>query len=170
MSKNSVRSIRSSNTSEVVAPSRSSISVSARTLKTVFSRIPDGGGYVQDALRRDAERVRRIVAQGAIVRVCGSRAMARCVAETLDAAWGKYAEVDKHRTLYLYQNVRIHLDEVVNLGRFIEFEAVIQLEDEQQLAHENLKRLMNLFQIEDGDLVELSYGDIMRNEIYRLGR
>jgi adenylate cyclase class IV len=92
------------------------------------------------------------------------------LAETLDAAWGKYAEVDKHRMLYLYQNVRIHLDEVVNLGRFIEFEAVIEREDDQQPAHENLKRLMNLFQIEDGDLVELSYGDIMRNEIYRLGR
>jgi predicted adenylyl cyclase CyaB len=92
------------------------------------------------------------------------------LAETLDAAWGKYAEVDKHRILYIYQNVRIHLDEVVNLGRFIEFEAMIQLEDEQQLAHDNLKRLMNLFQIEDGDLVELSYGDMMRNEVYRLGR
>jgi adenylate cyclase class IV len=93
------------------------------------------------------------------------------LAETLDAAWGKYAEVDKHRSLYLYQNnVRIHLDEVVNLGRFIEFEAMIQLEDDQQAAHDTLKRLMNLFQIEDSDLVELSYGDIMRNELYRLGR
>lgn len=92
------------------------------------------------------------------------------LAETLDAAWGKYAEVDKHRTLYLYQNIRIHLDEVVNLGRFIEFEAMLEREDDQQLAHDNLKRLMNLFQIEDGDLVENSYGDIMRNEIYRLGR
>ena len=54
------------------------------TLQTVFSRVPDGGGYVQDALRRDAERVRSLVAQGAIVRVCGSRAMAHGVAETLD--------------------------------------------------------------------------------------
>ncbi|MDI1339445.1 PepSY domain-containing protein [Polaromonas sp.] len=54
------------------------------TLQTVFSRVPDGGGYVQDALRRDAERVRNLLAQGAIVRVCGSRAMARGVAETLD--------------------------------------------------------------------------------------
>ena len=54
------------------------------TLQTVFSRIPDGGGYVQDALRRDAERVRGIVAKDAIVRVCGSRAMAHGVAETLD--------------------------------------------------------------------------------------
>ncbi|MDP2020259.1 MAG: FAD-binding oxidoreductase, partial [Hydrogenophaga sp.] len=54
------------------------------TLETVFSRVPDGGGYVQDALRRDAERVRGLVAQGAVVRVCGSRAMAQGVAETLD--------------------------------------------------------------------------------------
>lgn len=54
------------------------------TLQTIFSRVPEGG-YVQDALRRDAERVRGLVAQGAIVRVCGSRAMAQGVAETLDA-------------------------------------------------------------------------------------
>ncbi|UCU97387.1 PepSY domain-containing protein [Acidovorax radicis] len=55
------------------------------TLQTAFSRVPDGGGYVQDALRRDAERVRDLVAQGAIVRVCGSRAMAQGVAEALDS-------------------------------------------------------------------------------------
>ncbi len=54
------------------------------TLQTAFSRVPDGGGYVQDAIRRDAERVRGLVAQGAIVRVCGSRAMAQGVAEGLD--------------------------------------------------------------------------------------
>ena len=54
-------------------------------VQTVFSRIPEGGGYVQDALRRDAERVRALVAQGAVVRVCGSRAMAKGVAEALDA-------------------------------------------------------------------------------------
>jgi len=54
------------------------------TLQTVFSRVPDGGGYVQDALRRDAERLRDWVTQGAIVRVCGGRAMAQGVAEALD--------------------------------------------------------------------------------------
>ena len=55
------------------------------SLQTVFSRVPNGGGYVQDALRRDAERLRGLVAQGAIVRVCGSRAMAQGVAEAMDA-------------------------------------------------------------------------------------
>nr|WP_221302774.1 PepSY domain-containing protein [Quisquiliibacterium transsilvanicum] len=55
------------------------------SVQTAFSRVPDGGGYVQDALRRDAERVRGLLGSGAIVRVCGSRAMAHDVAETLDA-------------------------------------------------------------------------------------
>jgi sulfite reductase (NADPH) flavoprotein alpha-component len=53
-------------------------------LQTVFSRVPNGGGYVQDALRRDALSMRSLLAQGAIVRVCGSRAMALGVAEALD--------------------------------------------------------------------------------------
>jgi sulfite reductase (NADPH) flavoprotein alpha-component len=55
------------------------------SVQTAFSRVPGGGGYVQDALRRDAERLRQWVKQGAIVRVCGSRAMAQGVAEVLDA-------------------------------------------------------------------------------------
>ena len=55
------------------------------TVQTAFSRVPDGGGYVQDALHRDAERVRALVKKGAIVRLCGSRAMAHCVEEALDA-------------------------------------------------------------------------------------
>lgn len=55
------------------------------TLRTAFSRVPGGGGHVQDALRRDAERLRQWVSQGAIVRVCGGRAMAQGVAEALDA-------------------------------------------------------------------------------------
>ena len=54
------------------------------TLQTIFSRVPEGGGYVQDALRRDAEHLRALVNQGATVRVCGGRAMAQGVAEAMD--------------------------------------------------------------------------------------
>lgn len=53
-------------------------------VQTAFSRVPEGGGYVQDALRRDAEQVRAWVKKGAIVRLCGSRAMAHDVAGALD--------------------------------------------------------------------------------------
>jgi len=75
------------------------------SLHTTFSRVPDGGGYVQDALHRDADRLRQLVSGGAVVRVCGSRPMAQGVAQTLDAilaslnlsvqqlkARGRYAE------------------------------------------------------------------------------
>ncbi len=55
------------------------------TVHTAFSRVPESGGYVQDAVRRDAKRLRRLVAQGAILRVCGGRAMAQGVTEALDA-------------------------------------------------------------------------------------
>ncbi len=57
-------------------------------LETAFSRRPDGGGHVQDALRRDAPRLRGLVSKGAILRVCGSRPMAKGVAEALDAILG----------------------------------------------------------------------------------
>uniref|UniRef100_UPI0033427674 PepSY domain-containing protein n=1 Tax=Castellaniella defragrans TaxID=75697 RepID=UPI0033427674 len=53
-------------------------------LRTVFSRTPDGG-YVQEALQRDAAQVRGLLAQGAIVRVCGSRPMAQGVAQVLES-------------------------------------------------------------------------------------
>ena len=58
------------------------------SVQTAFSRAPEGGGYVQDALRRDAERLHTLLAGGAIVRVCGSRPMAHAVAEVLDSILG----------------------------------------------------------------------------------
>lgn len=58
------------------------------SLRTTFSRVPEGGGYVQDALSRDADRLRQLIAAGAIVRVCGSRTMAQGVAKALDGILG----------------------------------------------------------------------------------
>jgi sulfite reductase (NADPH) flavoprotein alpha-component len=58
------------------------------SLQTAFSRTPDGGGRVQDALRRDAARLCDLVSGGAVLRVCGSRPMAKAVAEALDGILG----------------------------------------------------------------------------------
>jgi sulfite reductase (NADPH) flavoprotein alpha-component len=58
------------------------------SLRTAFSRVAGGGGYVQDALRRDAPRLRELLARGAIVRVCGSRPMASGVGEVLEEILG----------------------------------------------------------------------------------
>ncbi len=53
-------------------------------LSMAFSRVKEGGGYVQDALRRDADRLRALVAEGAVLRICGSRPMANGVVEVLN--------------------------------------------------------------------------------------
>ncbi|MCC6867596.1 MAG: PepSY domain-containing protein [Burkholderiales bacterium] len=52
------------------------------TLATSFSR-EKGGGYVQDRVHRDAERLRALIASGAHVMVCGGREMASGVMRTL---------------------------------------------------------------------------------------
>src|SRR5574337_76216 len=57
-------------------------------LHTAFSRTPGGGGYVQEALRRDTKHVRDLLARGAVVRVCGSRPMAHGVVQVLNDILG----------------------------------------------------------------------------------
>lgn len=52
------------------------------SLSAIFSRVK-GGGYVQDRLRADADRLRVLIGEGAQVLVCGGREMAAGVRETL---------------------------------------------------------------------------------------
>jgi len=52
------------------------------SLATVFSRVKDGG-YVQDRLRKDADRLRALIADGAQIMVCGGRDMAAGVMEAI---------------------------------------------------------------------------------------
>ena len=49
----------------------------------------------------------------------------RGVKPLLAAALGVRTVIEKRRTLYLWENVRLHLDCVEGLGEFIEFEAVL---------------------------------------------
>jgi sulfite reductase (NADPH) flavoprotein alpha-component len=53
------------------------------SVTTAFSRTP-ARAWVQDALRADAARIARLIADGAQVLVCGGRGMAAGVAEALD--------------------------------------------------------------------------------------
>ena len=68
--------------------------------------------------------------------------------------------VEKNRELWIYGNTRIHLDEVVNLGEFIELETVIrdQSEAEAQAEHKLVKETL---QIAAADLIPVSYSDLL---------
>jgi predicted adenylyl cyclase CyaB len=79
----------------------------------------------------------------------------------LSAALGILVVVDKHRDVYWYDEVRIHLDRVIGLGSFLEFEGVISAASETASTHEKVASLMQQFMIEKSDLIEVSYSDLV---------
>ncbi|MCC6153411.1 MAG: class IV adenylate cyclase [Candidatus Hydrogenedentes bacterium] len=81
--------------------------------------------------------------------------------EMLAAALGVRCVVRKVRGLWLWENVRIHLDTVEGLGTFIEFEAVLGERLDDADGYRKLARLREAFGIGDEDLIERSYVDLM---------
>ena len=79
--------------------------------------------------------------------------------QLLDRACGICATVRKHREIFFYENVRIHLDNVDSLGAFLEFEAVLSKEGDEQRGHSQLRLLTKHFQITSNDLLKSSYGE-----------
>jgi adenylate cyclase, class 2 len=80
----------------------------------------------------------------------------------LTAALGVRAVVEKRREIFLYHNVRIHLDDVVGLGRFLEFEAVLGPEVDEGAGRALIDSLMRHFAITPADLLANSYGEMVR--------
>jgi homotetrameric cytidine deaminase len=82
--------------------------------------------------------------------------------EALDAALGTRVVVVKRRRLLLWENVRIHLDEVDGLGSFLELEAVIgQADHDHAAAHQKLAQLRSELQISDDAVVAVGYSDLL---------
>ena len=79
----------------------------------------------------------------------------------LTAALGVRTVVDKRREIFLWHNVRIHLDEVAGLGGFLEFEAVLGPGVDSTAGHAQVAELLGRFGIEAGDLLAGSYGDLL---------
>ncbi len=72
--------------------------------------------------------------------------------------------VEKTRTLYLYENVRIHLDSVNQLGSFIEFEAVLDDKNDLNVSVDHLDFLSKKFNISDNQLVDTGYFELLKNK------
>jgi len=74
-------------------------------------------------------------------------------------------KVEKTREIYFINNLKFHLDEVENLGDFIEIEAIGEkgkIEPEKLLAQ--CKEYLNLFKIKELNLIENSYSDMILNK------
>lgn len=79
----------------------------------------------------------------------------------LKSQMGTRAVVVKRREVFLYHNVRIHLDEVANLGTFLEFEAVLGGSIDAVSGRAQVALLEDEFGIDLDDLVESSYIDLL---------
>ncbi len=80
----------------------------------------------------------------------------------LAAALGVRGVVRKRRTIYLWHNVRIHLDEVEDLGTFVEFEAVLGPREDETTAEVRLEELGKALEIDASAYLAPSYADLLR--------
>jgi adenylate cyclase class 2 len=79
----------------------------------------------------------------------------------LAAALGIRGAVRKQRGIYLWQNVRIHLDRVAGLGDFIEFEAVLSFGNDLDASQSRLQHLYQQLGIDPGQAIATSYSDLL---------
>ena len=81
--------------------------------------------------------------------------------EFFSAALGVKVRVSKERVVYVKDNLRIHLDDVPELGRFLEFELIVTPAHPQEECRQRMQELVRLFGIAPADLVRGSYSDLL---------
>jgi adenylate cyclase, class 2 len=79
----------------------------------------------------------------------------------LAAAIGIRGVVAKRRHLLLWRSVRIHLDEVEQLGTFIELEAVAPADSDLAHEHRLIAELRDALRITDERLIALGYAALL---------
>ena len=78
----------------------------------------------------------------------------------LGRALGTLAVVDKWREIYFVKNVKIHLDRVRQLGKFLEVEAISRARDVKKIRSQ-ARQFQELFGITAKDIVAESYSDLI---------
>jgi len=70
--------------------------------------------------------------------------------------------VDKKREIYFIDNVKFHIDEVNDLGSFVEIEAIDSLGTiGQEKLREQCEKYIELFALKSDDFISLSYSDLL---------
>ena len=115
-----------------------------------------GEGSLIAYSRPDAAEVR--VSSYRVVPVPDPAGLLAALAETN----GIDVVVEKRRRLLLWETVRIHLDEVVGLGTFLELEAVAEPGSDLARERTQVAQLREALEIRDEALREGSYADALR--------
>lgn len=132
--------------------------------KVARGRLKVREGKIENALifysRANASRARRSTVEMTILprRNSVKKVLSR-VLETL-------AVVDKRREIYFVGSVKIHLDRVRGLGRFVEVEAISRSGGITQ-ARRLASKFRKLFRIPTADIVGKSYSDLVVQKLRR---
>ncbi len=86
--------------------------------------------------------------------------------EALTKSNGIKVVVKKRREIYYINNVKFHIDEVPELGSFVEIEAGnVKVDLSQEQLQEQCDFYVKEFGIKEEDLIEVSYSDMLLAEI-----
>ena len=80
--------------------------------------------------------------------------------ELLTAALGIKTIVKKRREVWMFNNTRIHLDTVVDLGQFVELETVFQGQTETEAVNEH-RHVKTALHLHATNPVAVSYSDLV---------
>jgi predicted adenylyl cyclase CyaB len=134
-----------------------------------YFRVPSGRlkvreGRLENALifyrRSNARRARQAAVE---MMLLPRRNSLRAI---LGRALGTLTVVDKRREIYFVKNVKIHLDRVRQLGKFLEVEAISRTGDVKKIRSQ-ARQFQELFGITAKDIVAESYSDLI---LLRRGR
>ncbi len=84
--------------------------------------------------------------------------------ELMTAALGVKTIIKKQRVLWMYQNTRIHLDTVEDLGEFVELETVYQGQSDAD-ANQEHNHVKNTLGLETAEPIAVSYSELPRDKI-----
>lgn len=81
--------------------------------------------------------------------------------EALSLGYGQAGRVQKHRTLFLVGRTRVHLDNVKDLGHFLELEVVLEEGESAELGISEAHGLMAKLGVEPSQLIDGAYVDLL---------
>lgn len=76
-----------------------------------------------------------------------------------------WLEVVKNRELYLYESTRIHIDDVIGLGWFFEYEILVDDRTDMAGVNELVDRLRSTFLPALGEPIACSYSDLVAQSL-----
>ena len=75
-----------------------------------------------------------------------------------------WLEVEKNRELYLYNSIRIHIDDVIGLGWYFEYEILIDDSTDMVIAQQQAQELRATFLPALGEPISSSYSDLLAQQ------